>query len=501
MAGGITTAVINLDTAWSLAECPPLCVDLDGTLIRSDMLVEGVLALATSARLYRALLGLRNGKRAAFKQVIAAAADLDPALLPYNQPLLSYLRQQKASGRRLILVTAADAKVAKVIAAHLGLFDEVIASDGTTNLKGPHKAEALVERFNCRGFSYAGDSPADLPVWQVAQSAILVNARKSTAAAAAAVVNIESEFDDRAPPWRALLRAMRPHQWVKNLLVFIPLFTSGTSLGTRNVAASALAFAAFSATASGLYLLNDLADLTADRSHPRKRHRPFASGVVSLRLGLAAAFVLVAVGVGLASVAGIVAIVALYAILSVIYSARLKELPLVDVFTLAVLYSIRLVGGGEASGNRVSLWLLAFSSFLFLSLALVKRVAELNAEPSKGGGRLARRGYEPADTIILQMFGCSSSVAASLVLALFIQSAASQERYPSPALLWGIVPLILFWQCRIWLSTARSFMHDDPIVYAARDRISWLVALIAVAFVIAARLKWPALMGSFEIDL
>lgn len=495
-------AAIGRETSQPLANFPPLCVDLDGTLIRSDMLIEGALALATSMRFYRALLallGLRDGNRAAFKRAIAAASNFDPALLPYHQSLLSYLRAQKAFGRRLILVTAAEIKVAQAIAAHLGLFDEVIASDGTRNLKGRQKAVVLLERFGPNGFCYVGDSPADLPVWQVEQSGILVNTRKSTAAAARAVVSIETEFNDRASPWFALLRAIRPHQWVKNLLVFVPLFTSGASLDWRTLAAVALAFAAFSATASGLYLLNDLADLAADRRHPRKRQRPFASGAVSLQIGLAAAFGLVAAGVGLADFAGVLATVALYAILSVSYSLKLKELPLVDVFTLAALYSVRLVGGGEASGHRVSLWLLAFSSFLFLNLALVKRVAELAAASSTSGARIARRGYDPADTAILQMFGCSSAVAASLVFALFTQSVTTQERYASPALLWGIVPLALFWQCRIWLSTTRGYMDDDPIVYAARDWVSWLVALIAVTLVIAARLKWPGLSKLFEL--
>jgi 4-hydroxybenzoate polyprenyltransferase/phosphoserine phosphatase len=466
----------------------PLCVDLDGTLIRSDMLVEGVLASITSAHLYRALFRLRDGSRAGFKRAIADAAEFDPALLPYQRSLVAYLQQQKAFGRRLILVTAADSKVARAVAAHLGLFDEVIASDGTRNLKGRYKGDILVERFGRNGFSYVGDSAADLQVWQFAHRGILVNAAGATARAARATTTIEREFNDRGSPWIALLRAMRPHQWVKNLLVFIPFLVSGPFFAAAGLDAALLAFLAFCATASGIYLLNDLADLAADRRHPRKRKRPFASGDVSLQTGLAAGLALVASGVALAASAGILAIVVLYAILSVSYSAKLKELPLVDVFMLGALYSIRLVGGGEATGHRVSLWLLAFSSFLFLSLALVKRVGELGAAALAGEGRVSRRGYQPTDIVILQMFGCSAAVAASLVLALFIQSEATAERYASPALLWGTVPLVLFWQCRVWLSTSRGYMHDDPIVYAARDWVSWLVALAAAALMVAA---WP----------
>ena len=455
---------------------PPLCVDLDQTLVRSDLLIEGVLSSAFKPLLYRTLLGVRPVSRAAFKRAVAATSEFDPALLPYHERLLSYLREQKMLGRRLILVTAADEAVAHRVASHLGLFDEVLASDGVRNLKGPQKAEALVERFGRGGFSYAGDSEADLHVWRAARTAILVNVRPKIAAAARGLTVIEAAFHDGRPAWLALLQAMRPHQWVKNLLVFVPLLVSGAELDWPGVSAAMLAFAAFSLTASGIYLLNDLADLAADRKHLRKRHRPFASGALPVHTGLT---------VGWAS--GIMALVGLYALLSVSYSVKLKELPLVDVYMLAALYSIRLIAGGEATGHRVSLWLAAFSSFLFLSLALVKRVGELAAGPESTTGRLARRGYQAADAVILQMLGTSSGVAASVVLALFIQSETTEIRYSTPGLLWGIVPLVLFWQCRIWLSTARGYMHDDPIVYAAKDWVSWLVSLASITLMIAAR--------------
>ena len=473
--------------AFCAVGAPPLCVDLDGTLIRSDMLIEGVLASVVNPLLYRALLGLRSGNRAAFKRAVAAASEFDPALLPYHNRLLVFLREQKALGRRLVLVTAADETLAHRVAAHLGLFDEVLASDGVRNLKGPHKAEVLIERFGQGGFSYVGDSRADLHVWRAARIGVLVNVRPAVAAAARGLITIEAEFSDDGLPWLALLRAMRPYQWAKNLLVFVPLLVSGAQLDWLGLSAAVLAFAAFSLTASGIYLLNDLADLAADRKHPRKRLRPFASGALPVQLGLAASGVAMASGLALAWAAGIFAVIALYALLSVSYSAKLKEMPLIDVFMLAALYSIRLVAGGEATGHQVSLWLFAFSSFLFLSLALVKRAGELAAVSPESGGQLARRGYHAGDTIILQMFGSSSAVAASLVLTLFVQSEAKEARYASPGFLWGIVPLVLFWQCRVWLSTARGYMHDDPIVYAAKDWVSWLVALASIALMIAAR--------------
>jgi 4-hydroxybenzoate polyprenyltransferase/phosphoserine phosphatase len=464
----------------------PLCVDLDGTLIRSDMLIEGMLASVFNPMLYRELLRLRTGSRAAFKSAVATASTFDPALLPYHEPLLAYLREQKALGRRLVLVTAADAAIAHRVAAHLGLFDEVLASDGVSNLKGLLKRDALIARFGRGGFSYAGDSRADLEVWQAARSGILVNARKGVASAARRLTLIETEFDD-GRPWLGLLRAMRPHQWAKNLLVFVPLLVSGEPLDGWSLAVAVMAFAAFSLTASGIYLLNDLADLAADRSHSRKRRRPFASGALPLTLGLAAAVVAAGSGLALAWAAGILGFLVLYALLSVSYSVKLKELPLVDVYMLAALYSIRMVAGGEATGCRVSLWLFAFSSFLFLSLALVKRVGELIAVPLGRRGQLARRGYQVSDMIILQMFGTSSAVAAGLVLALFIQNRVHDIPYGSSGLLWGLVPLVMFWQCRIWLATARGYMHDDPIVYAAKDWVSWLVAALAIGLMVATR--------------
>lgn len=464
----------------------PLCVDLDGTLVRSDMLFEGILALATNRSLYRALFSLWTGNRASFKRDIAASAAIDPSLLPYNEAVLTYLREQRALGRRLVLVTAADSSIAEAIAAHLGLFEEVLASDGARNLKGLQKAQVLLERFGKNGFSYMGDSRADLCVWQFAGSGIVVNASGSTVAAARRLTHIEATFD-RRPALHGLVQAMRPHQWVKNLLVFVPLFVSGAELTLTAFITAVLAFSAFCCTASGIYLLNDFADLNADRRHSRKRTRPFASGTLPLKVGMAAAPMLIAIGAVLGQLAHILPIIAVYCAVSVTYSMKLKESPLVDVFMLAALYSLRLVGGGEATDHRVSLWLLAFSSFLFLSLALVKRVGELEATSVNGGDQIGRRGYQPTDTIILQMFGCGCSVASSLVLALFIQSEATAEHYASPILLWALVPLALFWQCRIWLSTARGYMDDDPIVYAARDWVSWLVASVAVTVVIVAR--------------
>jgi 4-hydroxybenzoate polyprenyltransferase/phosphoserine phosphatase len=470
----------------------PLCIDLDGTLIQTDLLVEGVIAVLTNRRLIGKWPRMLATSRAGLKHNVAALAPLDVSLLPYNRPLLSYLREQKVAGRKLVLATAADQCVAHAVADHLDLFDEVIASDGEHNLKGEAKAQALVQRFGLQGFSYVGNESCDMPVWRAAYSAVVVNASRAVSEDVSRNVTVEAHFDGRPSRFRAALTAMRPHQWAKNVLVFIPLIMAHAVTDITAWCDALGAFVAFCATASGIYLVNDLADITADRQHPRKRRRPFASGALPLTLGTCLACALLAVGLGFSTMVGASAVIGLYAIASISYSLALKEFPLVDVFMLAGLYTIRVFGGGVATGHWASLWLLAFCGFLFLGLALIKRTEEMAAVARSGGDRVAaRRGYFPGDVPILQSFGCASTFASGVVLALFVGSDAASAQYAAPGLLWGIVPLILFWECRLWLSTARGHMHDDPIVYATRDWVSWIVAACVFAVVTAASIGVP----------
>lgn len=470
--------------AGATAALLPLCVDLDGTLVRTDTLVEGLIALAGGLR-FATLFGAFAGGKAALKARVAAAAPPDPALLPYNEALLDYLRAQRAAGRRIVLATAANEAVAQAVAAHLGLFDEVIASSATRNLKGAAKAMALAERFGRGGFAYAGDARADLRVWESAGAAVLVEV--PGAVAARVRVPVERRIATRPALAPTLLRAMRPHQWVKNLLVFVPILTSHALLNGPSWWGGLLAFAAFSAAASGIYLLNDLLDLAADRAHPAKRRRPFAAGTAPLGWGVGLGGALLALAAAVGWHAGILLIVAIYGTSSMAYSLKLKRLPLVDVFMLAGLFTIRIFGGGEATGHSLSLWLLAFASFLFLSLALVKRVAELRESSQRSARAVAGRGYGPDDLAMLQLFGVAAAFSATLVLALYVQNEAATGRFAAPGLLWGIVPLVLLWNCRIWLATSRGYMHHDPILYAARDRVTWAISLAVVAVMLAAR--------------
>ncbi len=485
-------AAEDLDIAVA-AGLTPLCIDLDGTLIRTDTLLEGMIALAGRLRI-GAILGAAPGGPARLKARVAELAPFDPALLPYNQAVLDYIRVERAKGRRIVLTTAANEIVANRIAAYLELFDEVIASTASRNLKGQAKADALVARFGVGGFVYAGDAGADLPVWRQAAAALLVNVSPGVGARARRdAASLEHTIEDRPPRAATLLRAIRPHQWVKNLLVFVPIFTANAMGDWHSWAGGILAFLAFCAVASSIYLVNDLLDLAADRAHPHKRHRPFASGSASLPAGIVLSAVLLLAGGALGWRAGILLVVLAYAAISLGYSLWLKRLPLVDVFALAGLYTVRLIGGGEATGHSLSLWLLAFASFLFLSLALVKRVAEVMDSAQRSPGAVSGRGYGTDDLMILELFGVCSTFASSLVLALYVQYETTSGLFASPGLLWCVVPLVLLWNCRMWLSTARGYMHHDPIINATRDRVTWAIVIAMMLVVMAARAGMPVL--------
>lgn len=413
---------------------------------------------------------------------------IDVTRLPYNGPFIEFLRNEKARGRRLVLATAAHKEIAESVAAHLGIFDEVLASDGSRNLKGKAKALALVDRFGEDGFVYAGNSTSDMPVWQAAKAALLVNVSRSLAARVQQFVQIEREFCKEESTLSGLIRELRPHQWTKNILVFVPVLTGAHNLIEPMAWWSAvLALISFSAVASAIYIINDILDINADRAHPSKRHRPLASGALTIPVGLVASAGLLVVGSLIGIGQGILPVLSLYVFISISYSAWLKERPLVDVFALSLLYILRLVAGGIATGYHVSLWLLGFAGFFFLGLALLKRVEELTSVGQRRDAPAARRGYDPEDREILQLFGCCASFVSALVLALYVDSSTAAANYSKPGLIWAVVPLMLFWQCRLWLSTSRGRMHDDPILYAARDWVSWLVGGALACVVIAAR--------------
>lgn len=410
------------------------------------------------------------------KAEFASRAQIDPALLPYRAEVLTYLRDWRAKGGQIALVTATDQRLADQIAAHLGLFDEVHGSDGVRNLKGAAKAAFLTDHFGARGYVYIGDHAADLPVWAAAQGAVTIGLsaglRDRVQVAGNGEITHLDGGDDQGQV-RAMIRSMRPHQWLKNLLVFLPLLAAHDfTLGSLLQAVTA--FVVFGLVASSVYVLNDLLDLPSDRAHPRKSLRPFASGALALRVGLLLAPILLACGVILGSFLGLgfLAVMAGYFIATTAYSLWLKRVAILDICTLAGLYAVRIVAGGVATQTPLSVWLLAFSIFFFFALAAVKRQAELVDAQAEGRGSNARRGYQAGDLPLVTMMALASGYVSVLVMALYVNSPVVIELYQTPEVLWGISAVLLFWISRIVLITHRGEMHDDPVVFAARDRVS-----------------------------
>lgn len=472
----------------------PLVVDLDGTLTPTDTLLEAILGLLKQSPLYlfKLVLWLCAG-RAAFKQKVAACSLYTPTHLPWRTEFLAYLQEQHAQGRSLILATAADASIAQIVAHEIGLFDQVIASDGKHNLKGLAKLAAIQQAVGAR-FVYAGDSRADLPIWHAAEAAVLVGTsgavrREVTRRG----IQIERQFLQSGPSWRVWARALRVHQWVKNLLIFVPLLTAFAFDNTSKCTAALLAFMAFSMAASATYLGNDLWDLQSDRQHPRKKNRPLASGQLTIPMALVAGSLLLAGAWTLAwrvspAFAGMLAG---YVFLTVLYSWTLKQYVLIDVLMLALLYTLRVLAGAVAIAVPVSPWLLAFSVFLFLSLALVKRCAELVSLQHQGKRGSHGRDYQVSDLVVLWPLGIGASLCSVVVFGLFIGSPATQARYGNTDALWLVGIGLIYWVARLWIKTARGEMHDDPIVFALYDFGSRVAIVCMLATLVAARYLPP----------
>jgi 4-hydroxybenzoate polyprenyltransferase len=455
----------------------PLCVDLDGTLTPVDTLHETLLALVRQApaALLTLPLWLLRGK-ARLKREVAARVRFDAAELPLNGQLLEWLTAEHALGRRLVLATAADSLVAEQVAARVGLFDVVIASDGSRNLSAGAKRAALIERFGERGFDYVGNAPSDEPVWRSSRKAIVVGSARQIQRARR-IADVDRVFPATAAGPMVWIKAMRLHQWVKNMLVFLPAVLAHQILVPAILLDSAAAFIAFGLCASSVYLINDLLDLAADRRHQRKRRRPFASGALSAQYGLVAAFALLSSSAALAAFVGwrFAAVLGGYYVLTWAYSLRLKRAALVDVMTLAGLYTVRIIAGAAATAIPLSFWLLAFSVFIFLSLGFVKRYTELDDARQAGNMNSHGRGYRATDLPLLMNLGITAGYCTVVVMALYINSTDSQMLYRHNKPLWLVCPLLLYWISRIWLLTTRSQMLDDPVVFALRDRLSLVV--------------------------
>jgi 4-hydroxybenzoate polyprenyltransferase len=464
----------------------PLVVDLDGTLIHTDMLHESVFGLfkASPLSLLKLPWILLTHDKAGLKQWIAKQVQFDPSALPYNIELIEWLRVQHANVRPLILCTASDRSIAEPIANHLGFFSEVMASNGTVNLKGRQKAHALVEKFGEKGFDYAGNSISDLEVWQHARKAIVVNASQSLASDVMAIADVEVVFAGFNSKFTIWVKALRLHQWPKNVLLLVPLLAAHQLADGAAWLSLFWAFVAFSLCASSVYIANDLLDLESDRQHPRKCNRPFASGALAIYKGAAVAPVLFLLScfVGVYVGAAFLQWLLIYFVLTCTYSVKLKQLVLVDCMTLAILYTLRIVAGAAAVGTAMSFWLLSFSVFLFLSLAFIKRFAELQVQLLQGKHKAHGRGYFTDDAPLIQMLGIASGFMSVLVLALYLNSPEVQLLYVHPAWVWGNVPVMVFWVSWLWLRAHRGEMHDDPLIFAVKDKVSLVSGVLFAGF-------------------
>jgi 4-hydroxybenzoate polyprenyltransferase/phosphoserine phosphatase len=448
----------------------PLVIDLDGTLLNSDLLVESGLSFirAEPTKLLAPLVWLSTSK-AYLKEQLANSTEIDIANLPYNPQVLTLIEAEKAKGRRIILATASHRIYAEKIANHLKLFDDVLATD-QINLSAQNKCDKLVELFGEQGFDYVGNSSDDLSVWKAARHAYLVNPERGVEAKAKTFGNVKQIIQTPSNSFKVWIKALRFHQWMKNLLIFIPLLASHQLYDVGLLLNGVLAFILFGLCASSVYLLNDLLDLEDDRHHPSKRHRPFASGSLSVKSGLLAfplLLIVAFIGAWLLLPLSFTITLACYYGLTLGYSFIIKRQMMVDVVTLALLYTMRIIAGTFAFENKLTFWMLAFSMFIFLSLALVKRYAELREARVNGKkGKSRGRGYYADDLEMIASLGAASGYLSVMVLALYIQDAKTTALYQFPELIWLACPLLLFWISRTWLLTHRGQMHDDPVLFA-----------------------------------
>ena len=465
----------------------PLYVDLDGSLTRCDSFYENALLLLKIKPLMflRIPAWLLRG-RANLKEQVAKHARLNPSDLSYNDSLLEYLREQKKAGRRLILATGAHETIAQAVIKHLPIFDGYLATSHGQNLSGVRKLAAIKERD--KEFGYAGNAAVDLPIWREAREAIVVNAPRRVEKAVHKFGNVAKVFQDRMSTQRAIRKAMRIHQWSKNLLLFVPLLLTPNVMSASMMLKVILAFFGFSLTASGVYVTNDLFDLGGDRNHPTKKNRPLARGDLSIPLAMLLALLFFSLGIMLSYLLHwrFFALVCTYAIITTLYSMVLKKIMMVDVITLALLYSARLIGGGYVCSIPLSFWLLSFFWFFFSSLALAKRSTELLHTRDRRKLSKTRRGYLAQDLGMVNLLGVAFAASSIVVFSLYIDTPRTQMIYQHHQLLWATSLLLTYWLGRLWILTGRGEMEQDPIVFALKDPATYFIGVAMMLLVVAA---------------
>lgn len=456
----------------------PLVVDLDGTLIKTDLLLEGFYAMIKDKPFlfFRALPWLLRGK-AYFKNQLARRVNIKAKSLPYNADFLEYLRNELPQGRKIILATASVKEFAVSVSSHLGIFSDVLSSENTINLSGKKKLKLLIEKYGEKGFDYAGNSGPDLHIFPHARNTILVNPTPGVLKAAEKNSNIKQVFNSGNGSLLAYFRAARVYQWVKNLLLFVPLTTSHSWNNESAIINVILGFISFSLCSSAGYLFNDLLDLNADRNHPRKKLRPFASGTISIWNGSALMITLQVIGLSIAAALNwkFFALLALYSLINLAYTLNLKTYVLIDVLVLAGLYTLRIISGAVLANVPLSFWLFAFSIFIFFSLALIKRCSELITLLKANREEASGKDYNVSDIGYLREMGIASGYLAIVIVAFYINSPNVSTLYKRPEMLWMICPALFYWISRLWLKTGRGAMTDDPIIFSIKDRGSRIV--------------------------
>jgi 4-hydroxybenzoate polyprenyltransferase len=470
----------------------PLIIDLDGTLIHTDMLYESAMRLLRDKpHFVLAIPFWLFGGKALLKKKLALHVNNDITSLPFNQKLINWLQLQKDLGRKLVLCTASDTAIAKMIANHLKIFDEVIASEGIVNLAGKNKANALIEKYGEKSFDYVGNSSVDLLVWEKSKQGVVVNGSSKLVDQARSITEVTHVISKDKNNLKTWVNVFRLHQWIKNILIFVPILAAHQAIteGSGAWINLGLAFLSFSLCASSVYIVNDLLDLESDRLHPRKCSRPFTSGQVPIWLGVVLILVLIIASLVIAQSVGdsFLPWLLVYFGLTCAYSWVLKRIVLVDCLTLSILYTLRIIAGAAAVSVPLSFWLLAFSIFLFLSLAFIKRFVDLQAQLNSSYNIVHGRGYYLDDATLVQQMGVTSGYVATLVLALYLNSDNVIKLYRNSEMIWGAVLLILLWISWMWLKAHRGLMHDDPIVFAVKDKASLLIGIFFMAILILAR--------------
>ena len=462
----------------------PIVVDLDDTLAKTDFFFESLLLFIKQNpfNFVRAIVWLLQKDRAYLKSKIAHAVDIDIATIPFNKPLIEWLKNKKQLGHKIVLATATHRKYADGVASQLGIFDQVLATQDGYNLKGANKEKRLVELYGPKGFIYIGDSKADLLVWRSAESAVFVGDSKHTKDELEKVTRLEHELP-RVAGKLVWFRAIRIHQWIKNLLLFVPLLTSHNVADASKLGLVIVAFFAFSLCASSVYILNDFFDLTDDRKHRSKYQRVFACGDLSIVKGVVIFSICLLMSLLLSLFIGVkfLLVICIYFAATFLYSLYLKSQIMVDIILLAALFTLRVIAGAVAIDVQLSFWLLAFSMFIFLSLAIMKRYIELLAiKNTAGQANVKARGYYVSDINILSSIGTTCGCLAVLIMAFYVNSPDVIKLYSQQEILWLVCPILLFWICRTWLKASRGNVDDDPITFVIKDRVSWICTILVL---------------------